>query len=264
MTRPAVPLPCLLTNRAVMTVPGIGGDSRFVPVQDDQELHASRVLLDLHRSTSVEYGLHRILPAMLAHPLVFERLGLSVASVQPLAFDRPSDILIGGRLVPARGALPVIDRVADEFPVQFEMRLTRLQDGAAAFEYMQRRVVVAIDEEPGARMVHVEWPEDSGISGSILVDDWATWANGTLTVFVNHVPAIRYGKWVRAVILDDPLQVHHLNKWQPPLQLLAQREGLHEAMLQARSFRDGLAIAGLALALSTWRLVEARSGRSAA
>ncbi len=248
-----VPVTSLLTNRPRHFAPGLDSDAGFDPVADSPLLLSARHILDLVRPQANEYGLYRLLLPMLGHDVVRQRLSRHLAAMSPIAFSSPRDVFVNGTLGydTHLNKFPGVDRVPTENPVNFEIKLRREADGVAVLTYGTHRRFVDIEEQRPGAVVRVNWPDESGVSGLLHVDDFDAWQAGTLTFTINHVPRqFAYARW-----LDGAIQQTEWidGKSVRPLQTICRQEGLIDELNDAVEFGDKLAIIGLALALQTWR-----------
>lgn len=222
-----------LTNRRTgFLSPAFQNLPDFTPAAESPEEKEVRDILDLRPGDS-DYAVKGLLGTVDAFPSIRARFGETERSWRPSDFSRLDDNITGASLVADPVKLPTIARVPMNWPVDTRMRI--YGDLSEARMTIDGHSYVTSCHTDG-RLLAVDWPDASGISGRIhLLDESAT----SYDIQIDHEPvAYPFDSIVRA--LEASAAARRL--------LIGQ--GLNKAWYASDSAAEKVAIMALALGLS--------------
>lgn len=173
-----------LTNRAGgFCSPAFPVRDGFTPATLNPDNQALVTLMGLDRQDT-DYFVHAIMRTLQLAPDLHAAFQEDVRSYD-LSLYRPMLPQVSGNVLRNAGRVPAgVLRTAAEWPVVFSMTLTRQTDQLAVLRTGQTEVEVRT--HPTADSVQVEWPEASGVTGTLDLTP-AAWATmGSLVI--DHEP----------------------------------------------------------------------------
>jgi hypothetical protein len=208
--------------------------SSYTPKPQDSEQTTVRGLLGLDR-TDTDYFVHMMLSILSLHPDLEVLFQESARSYDLQMYRAAQPIVQNGALEHDNGIPAGVIRRAEEWPVQFNMKLTRLSTTSASLAlpgvWDVLIPIVALDDR-----LRLPWPARSGITG-VLVPR-TPWAVGA-TLHITHEPVRFPFMQLREVLQASDAVLHLLS-----------RMTLLEAFLGTQSSSRAVALAVAALGLS--------------
>jgi hypothetical protein len=208
----------------------------FTPAKETPSEQKLREVLKVTTGDN-DYEVFGILQAIYAFPEYAELFAEKGTTCVLDQFERPAALLSGGILLGNSRGPAVIERKANEWPVQKRFNITRINDKLFRTYYNKERVDFEVRESDGK--LFVTWPEFLGVRGDVEIMAENPFQSGFQMDVIQHPLRFPY----KALY-------EHLRKSTGFMSEILLSQNLVDSFYYAQSPIEGVAVAATALGLN--------------